>query len=44
MLHKTREPSKIYRMRDVGVEVSWSVVYANHDSALFDGRQGAVND
>ena len=29
-----REPGKIYHVRDVGVEATWSAARANHDSAL----------
>ena len=32
-----REPGKIYHVRDVGVEATWSAARANHDSALFNG-------
>ncbi len=39
-----REPGKIYHVRDVGVEITWSAARANHDSALFDGSERTVND
>ena len=29
-----REPGKIYHVRDVGVEATWSAARADHDSAL----------
>ena len=38
-----REPGKIYHVRDVGVEATWSTAHANHDSALFGGHQGAAD-
>ena len=39
---KTREPGRIYHVRDVGVEATWSAARANHVSANFDGHHGAV--
>ena len=41
---KTREPGKIYHVRDIGVEATWSAAHANHDSAVFDGNCGAMKD
>ena len=34
-----REHGKIYHVPDVGVEATWSVARANHDSAVFDAHQ-----
>ena len=33
-----REPGKIYHVRDVGVEATWSTASANRDSAPFHGN------
>ena len=41
---KTREPDKIYHMRDVGVEATWNAARANRALAVFDGHRGAVKD
>ena len=39
-----REPGKIYHMRDIGVEATWSAARAYHDSAVFDGHRGEMKD
>ena len=44
---KTREPGKIYHVRDVGIEATWpiwSAVRVNHDSVVFDGNRGEMKD
>ena len=41
---KTREPGKLFHVRDIGIEATWSMAHANHDLALLGGHQGSVKD